>query len=163
MPRLIWDAGPRMIAMSYVPGQWLHTARTSEGDVAWRDTDRAMATLMRGSWMCKLPARRRNMDVPGRGREISHYDVMTAHPAPDTTGPRRPILRAIGKQSRTSTLCSARNRWLVLWRRPGRAPRQDLHRPGLRTDVGLIRPAILERHDLVADIVEAAGYPGQQR
>jgi hypothetical protein len=40
VPDLIWDADPRMIVMSHVPGLWLDDARKVEGEQSWADASR---------------------------------------------------------------------------------------------------------------------------
>ena len=40
VPKLIWDAGPRMIVISHVPGTYLHTVRAQDGDALWREACR---------------------------------------------------------------------------------------------------------------------------
>jgi len=51
VPELLWDAGPRMIVMSHVPGGWLADARRVDGRRAWadasRDAGRAAGSLTR--------------------------------------------------------------------------------------------------------------------
>jgi len=51
VPELIWDADPRMIVTSYVPGDFLPAAREVDGEVAWRkacrETGRAIGSLTR--------------------------------------------------------------------------------------------------------------------
>ena len=40
VPSLLWDADPKMIVMSYVPGVYLADARNSEGEQAWAEASR---------------------------------------------------------------------------------------------------------------------------
>jgi len=53
VPELIWDADPRMIVMSHVPGVNLPAAREVHGEIAWREacrrTGRAIGSLTRVS------------------------------------------------------------------------------------------------------------------
>ena len=51
VPELIWDADPRMIVTSYVPGLYLRAAREVDGEVAWleacREIGKAIGSLTR--------------------------------------------------------------------------------------------------------------------
>jgi len=51
VPRLLWDADPKIIVMSHVPGMYLAQARESDGEAAWReacrDAGRAIGSLTR--------------------------------------------------------------------------------------------------------------------
>ena len=51
VPKLLWDADPSMIVMSYIPGIYLSTARELDGDVVWRkacrESGRALGLLNR--------------------------------------------------------------------------------------------------------------------
>jgi hypothetical protein len=49
VPRLLWDADPRMIVMSHVPGTFLRESRPVDGEAVWpeacRETGRAIGSL----------------------------------------------------------------------------------------------------------------------